>query len=77
MIARGALGAAGLAAGASTATTNGHVDLVGIAAIITSVVGAITLAWTIYQGTKRRSQLDAETVAEIIAAVEERKRGKR
>lgn len=62
MIARGVAGAAGLVGGTVAAATNSQpVDLTGIAAIITAVGGLLTLAWTVYQGTRRKQQLDQDT----------------
>lgn len=74
MVIRAAAGALGVLGGTATAATNsGGPDLVGIAAIITSLVGALTLAWTIYQASQRTAK-DAELAAEVIEVLERRKR---
>jgi hypothetical protein len=73
MVIRAAAAAAGFVGGTATAASNGGPDLVGIAAIITSLVGAATLAWTIYQAS-RRSAKDAEIAADVIQVLERRKR---
>jgi len=55
-------GAVGLVGGTATAAAQAHpVDLTGIAAIITAIGGLLTLAWTVYQGTRRKQSLDEET----------------
>lgn len=74
MIARAVAGTVGLVGGATTAVTSGGTDLTGIAAIITSIVGALALAWTIYQGTRRKRQIDLDAAAELIELLEKRHR---
>lgn len=74
MVAR-AVGAALTVTGAGTAAaTGGGTDLTGIAALITAVVGAVALGWSIWQGTRRRRQIDIQTAAELIELLEERRR---
>lgn len=73
MVIRAAAGALGFVGGTATAASTGGPDLVGIAAIITSLVGALTLAWTIYQASQRSTR-DAEIAADVIEVLERRKR---
>lgn len=73
MIVRGAVGAVGMVAGAGTAAAGGP-DLVGIAALITSVVGAVTIAWTIWQAAHQKRQIDIEAAAALLELMEERRR---
>lgn len=72
---RGALGAAGALGGATVAGTTHGPDLVGIAAILTAVGGLLTLAWTVYQGTRRKQGIDADAAAAIIEAVLKEREG--
>lgn len=72
MFTRGLAGAAGLLGGSAAAAVQAHpVDLTGIAAVITAAAGAVTVAWTIYQGAKKKKSLDVESAAAIIEIAEE------
>lgn len=71
---RGVIGAVGVVGGSTTAAASGGVDLTGIAALITAIVGAVALGWSIWQGTQRKRTIDVDTALELVELLEERRK---
>lgn len=63
-------GSAALAGGV-LAASSGWTSPTGLAAFITALVGAGAFIWSVYQGTKRRHEIDIDAAREFVKLLKE------